>query len=247
MSRDLRGVLTTSDAVVPVAAQRVPRLIVLPFRLLRPDDAAEFLAFGLPDAITTSLSGLGSIVVRSTLVGGQYTTASPDLTALAEHAEVDLVLVGSLLRGGDRLQVNAQLLEVPAGTVVWAERAQVAWQDIFQLQDDLTRRIVASLARPLSAKEERHLGRDVPASAAAYELYLRANKLAHMESEWLGARELYLQCVEQDPDYAPAWARLGRMHRVVAKMHSRTRVEVEDGNTDADRARRHPGAPGTLR
>ena len=146
MSRDLRGVLTTSDAVVPVAAQRVPRLIVLPFRLLRPDDAAEFLAFGLPDAITTSLSGLGSIVVRSTLVGGQYTTASPDLTALAEHAEVDLVLVGSLLRGGDRLQVNAQLLEVPAGTVVWAERAQVAWQDIFQLQDDLTRRIVASLA-----------------------------------------------------------------------------------------------------
>ena len=173
MSRDLRGVLTTSDAAEPVKVQQVPRLIVLPFRMLRPDEDAEFLAFSLPEAITMSLSGLESIVVRSSLAGGQFVTESPDLKALATHAEVDLVLVGSLLRGGDTLQVNAQLLEAPGGTVVWSERAQVGWQDIFHLQEDLTRRIVRSLAQPLSAKEEQRLRRDVPASAAAYELRTR--------------------------------------------------------------------------
>ena len=236
MSRDLRGVLTTADAAEPVKAQQVPRLIVLPFRMLRPDEDTEFLAFSLPEAITMSLSGLGSIVVRSALAGGQFATESPDLRALATHAEVDLVLVGSLLRGGDTLQVNAQLLEAPGGTVVWSERTQVAWQDIFHLQEDLTRRIVGSLAQPLSAKEEQRLHRDAPASAAAYELYLRANKLANMPSEWETARDLYLECVEQDPNYAPAWARLGRLQRVVAKIQGRTLTEVEHGYAEAERS-----------
>ena len=236
MSRALRGVLTISDIAEPVRVQQVPRLIVLPFRMLRPDEDTEFLAFSLPEAITMSLSGLGSIVVRSTLAGGQFATESPDLKALAAHAEVDLVLVGSLLRGGDTLQVNAQLLEAPGGTVVWSERAQVGWQDIFQLQEDLTRRIVGSLAQPLSAKEEQRLRRDVPASAAAYELYLRANKLGNRPSEGETARDLYLECVEQDPNYAPAWARLGRIQRVVAKVQSRTVTEVEHGYAEAERS-----------
>ena len=131
--------------------------------------------------------------------------------------EVDLVLVGTLLRGGDRLQVNAELLEAPAGTVVWSQRSQLAWQDIFQLQDELTRRIVDSLAVPLSSGEEQQLERDVPESATAYEHYLRANQLAHAPVEWKLASDLYLRCVEEDVNYGPAWARLGRMHRVIAK------------------------------
>ena len=217
MARHLRDVLTTTDAIAAAPVHQVPRLIVLPFRMLRPDPDAEFLAFSLPDAITTSLAGLHSLVVRSPLAGGQFATDTPDLRAIATQAEVDLVLVGTLLRGGDRLQVNAQLLEAPAGTVVWSQRSQLAWQDIFQLQDELTRRIVDSLAVPLSAGEEQQLGRDVPASAPAYEHYLRANQLAHAPAEWKLARDLYLRSVDEDPKYAPAWAKLGRMHRVIAK------------------------------
>ena len=96
--------------------------------------------------------------------------------------------------------VNAQLLEAPSGTVVWSQRSQLAWQDIFQLQDELTRRIVDSLAVPLSAGEEQQLERDVPASPRAYEHYLRANQLAHAPAEWTLARDLYLRCVDEDPN-----------------------------------------------
>ena len=218
MAQALRQVLvTTSDTQAGLQAQPVSRLVVLPFQMLRPDADIEFLAFSLPDAITSSVSGLQSLVVRSSRAAGRFDSATPDLKALAEQAEVDLVLVGTLLRAGDQLRVKAQLLEVPSGTVLWTHTAQATLHDLFQIEDDLTRRIVESLAVPLSAGEEQQLGRDVPASAPAYEHYLRANQLAHAPAEWKLARDLYLRCVDEDPKYAPAWAKLGRMHRVIAK------------------------------
>ncbi len=237
MAKDLRRVLDSSDAAVsaPVTAQQVPRLIALPFRMLRPDADAEFLTFSLPDAITTSLTGLTPIVVRSPLAAGDVSTDTPDLKRLAKDAEVDLVLLGTLLRAGERLQVTAQLVEAPGGTVVWSQREQVEWQDVFQLQDDLTQRIVDSLATPLSANERQQLRRDVPASAMAYEHFLRANQLANTASEWPVARDLYLRCVEEDPAYAPAWARLGRIHRVLGK-YSMTARDQEEGYGRAEKA-----------
>src|SRR5262249_55543144 len=74
-----------------------------------------------------------------------------------------------------------------------------------------------SLALPLSGRERRALGHDVPSNAKAYEFYLRANPLSHDSGSWEVARDLYLQCLESDPQYAPAWARLGRGYHVVGK------------------------------
>jgi len=101
--------------------------------------------------------------------------------------------------------------------VLWSHTAQVALGDIFQLQDSLARQIVESLALPLSGRERRALGHDVPSNAKAYEFYLRANPLSHDSGSWEVARGLYLQCIQADPHYAPAWARLGRMHHVIGK------------------------------
>ncbi len=92
MAQALRQVLaTTSDTQETMRARPVSRLVVLPFQMLRPDDDTEYLAFSLPDAITSSLSGLRSLVVRSSRAAGKFDSATPDLKALAEQAEVDLV------------------------------------------------------------------------------------------------------------------------------------------------------------
>ena len=198
-------------------ARALTRVIVLPFRVLRPDPDTEFLAVSLPDAITTSLSGLQSLVVRSSLAAGQDRGTQPDLKVLAQQADVDMVLVGTLVRAADQFRVRTQLLEVPSGTVVWSHNADVAMQSLFQLEDDLTRRLVDSLSLPLTAAEDRQLHRDTPQSASAYEFYLRANELGRRPTEWTMARDLYERSVERDPEYAPAWARLGRLHRVLAK------------------------------
>ena len=223
----LRSDSTSQLTTEVMATGRGPvRLIVLPFRLLRPDPETDFLSFSLADAVATSLSGLDSIVVRSTLAGMQYASAAPDFKLLAEQAAVDAVLTGSLLRVGGQVRVSAQLVEAPQGSVVWSQTIQAPVQDLFQLQDALAHAIVSSLHVPLAAREHHARRKDVPISAAAYELYLRGNQLMSDSSRWDDVKKLYEEALELDPGYAPAWARLGRMLRVMAK-YSGTAVEGE--------------------
>jgi tetratricopeptide (TPR) repeat protein len=108
-------------------------------------------------------------------------------------------------------------METPSGALLWSKTSQVTLRDIFQLQDDLVDRIVESLSLPLTAREHRRLKHDVPASPSAYEYYLRGNLLYYDWAKMSVARDLYLRCVEDDPQYAPAWARLGRCQRLIAK------------------------------
>jgi tetratricopeptide (TPR) repeat protein len=94
---------------------------------------------------------------------------------------------------------------------------QVSFGDIFQLQDTLVQNLIAALSISLTAREHRLLGRDVPATPKAYEFYLRANELARDAEGWDNAVIRYRQCLDQDPRYAPAWARLGYVYRMMAK------------------------------
>ena len=198
---------------------RVTRLIVLPFRMLRADPDTDFLAFSLPDALTLSLSGLTSLVVRSSMAaarfGGAADTADPK--TIAAEADVDVIVTGTLLRAGDQVRVTSQLTDASTGTLLWSNTAQAAVGDLFQVQDELARRIVESLKLPLTSQDQRLMHRDVPASAKAYDYYLRGNQLSYDSKQWAVARDLYLRSVEEDPRYAPAWARLGRIHHVMAK------------------------------
>ncbi len=217
MAAALRGALRLAgDTDVP-KIRTVTRLIVLPFRVLRPDPDVDFLSYSLPDAITASLAGFESLIVRSALSASRFGTDAPDIKRVAEEAEVDLVLTGSLLSSGGQLRVSTQLIEAPAGTVLWSTTSNGSLGDIFQLQDSLARQIVESLSLSLSGRERSSLQRDVPASAKAYEFFLRANELARDATSWAVARDLYLRCLEADPNYAPAWARLGRTYRLLSK------------------------------
>jgi len=204
------------DTAQPTTPPLAPRLIVLPFRISRPDAETDFLAFSLPEAITTALSGLESLVVRSSMAASRFAAAT-DLQALAHDADVDVVLTGSVLRAADQIRVTAQLTEVPAGTLLWSYATELALGDVFQVQDELTRRIVESLSVPLTAHEHHVFKRDVPGSGRAYECYLRANQLSYDSKRWALARDLYQCAVEDDPRFAPAWARLGRMYHVMGK------------------------------
>jgi TolB-like protein len=209
--------LTPVASSVVEAPAKLTRLIVLPFRVLRPDPDTDFLAYSLPDAITSSLSGLESLIVRSSLVASRFGGPSVDEKAIGAQADVDVIVTGTIIRSSGEIRVSAQLTDVSTGTLLWSKTEQAPVGDCFQLQDDLTRQIVASLELPLSARDKRSLTSDVPASKQAYDYYLRGNQMSVDAKQWSVARDLYEQCVAADPRYAPGWARLGRMHHVMAK------------------------------
>ncbi len=209
------------------------RLIVLPFRMLRPDPDTEFLAFSLPDALTTSLSGLKPLVVRSSMAAARF-GADADPKAVAAGADVDVIVSGSLLRAGDQVRVSTQMTDASTGTLLASHMTQTSLGHLFQVQDQLTERIVASLALPLTTGEQKTLYRDVPASAKAYEFYLRGNQLSYDSKQWALARDLYLRSIEEDP---PARARLGRIHHVMSKyLETGTRDGLGQAEAELKRA-----------
>ncbi|MEO8520517.1 MAG: hypothetical protein ABI603_04085, partial [Acidobacteriota bacterium] len=176
----------------------------------------------------TTLSSLDSMIVRSSMTAARFSGTPLDLDALAVQAEVDAVLTGTLLGVGGRLRLNAQLVSVPEGTILWSDRLDVPIDDVIRVQDELSERIADSLAVPVSPREQEMLRRDAPASPRAYELYLRGNSHFYDSEGWTIARDLYLECVSGDPGFAPAWARLGRCYRLTAKFRSKTIEEVRD-------------------
>jgi serine/threonine protein kinase len=202
------------------SARALTRLIVLPFRILRQHDASDFLSVSLPDAITNSLTAIDSLVVRSTMTATRFATAPEvDMKTISEQAQVDAILTGTILSDGEHLRVTTQLVQAPDGKLLWSNTSQATLRNIFQLQDDLVERIVQSLTLPLTAREHRALKHDVPASAIAYECYLRGNQLViagDLQSMTL-AKDLYRRCVDDDMSYSPAWACLGRIYRFLAK------------------------------
>src|SRR5438132_10750551 len=199
------------------AASTLTTVIVLPFRMLRRDDEVEFLAYSLPDAIVSSLAGINSMIVRSSIAAQRYANEPLDIARIATEQDVNAILTGSILSLGGRLRVSAQLAEAPSGTVKWSHSADTTLDNIFGFQDELTRKIVRSLSGSVTESDSSALRKDIPRSALGYEFFLRANQQAHEPGGWATARDLYRRSIEEDPDFAPAWARLGRTLWLIAK------------------------------
>jgi eukaryotic-like serine/threonine-protein kinase len=238
MATELRAAMSRGSEGETVRAQATRRLVVLPFKVLRPDPDVDFLAYSLPDAITVSLSSLDSLTVRSSLAAARFAEGAPDLRALATELGVDAAITGTLLHAAKAVRVAVQLIDVPSGTVRWSHAAQVPLDDLFTIQDSVCSAVVNAFALKLTQKEHDVLKHEVPASPDAYEYYLRANRLSTNATHWATARDLYMRAVEADPTYAPAWARLGRVLRNIGK-YGRTpdaRAEYQRGEEAFQRA-----------
>src|SRR5215510_5494844 len=227
MAADIRAALAIEGVESRIKARRLRRLIVLPFRVLRPSEEIQFLAFSLPEAITVSLAGLEDLVVRSSIVADRYAHESPDLKKIAAEADVDVVLTGALLNVGEQLRITTQLVEAPSGTLLWSQSSQSTIHQLLELHDDLVRRVVKSILPSLSSREHQALQQDRPANAIVYELYLRANELARRWENLPAAIEQYEQCVAADSSYAPAWARLGRCRWLLDKYTFASDAELQ--------------------
>lgn len=210
MAADLELTRAYADGLETAEARTITHLLVLPFRQLRADEETAFLAEALPDGVATELSSLESVLVR---VG----PSADDVAAAARAAGASQALCGTVLRAGGRVRITAKLVRASDGGLAWSETLDADVRDPFALQEDLARRIAASLKVPLSAGDTSAMQRTRSSHPEAQAHYLRANQLATNTRMLATARDLYRQCLEHDPSFAPAWARLGRTYRIRAK------------------------------
>lgn len=217
---DLTSALALVESGQIVDARPILRLAVLPFRLLRPDPAADYLGLSLADALAGALTGLESLVVRSTLTTARYAQPPLDLTRIATELAVDVVLTGSLLVSPRQARVTAELVSVPAGDVWWSHVTEAAPDAVLELHDDIARRVLAAL--PLSERDQGAAPPSRTANDKAFDLYLRGMQLRAEAGAWRQAHAFFVQSLQHDPAFASAWAERGRLERILGKFEDPT-------------------------
>ncbi len=207
--------------VEPAAVERMafplpekPSIAVLPFDNLSGDAGQDHLADGLTEDIIAALSqapGLFVIARNSTFV---YKGTPVKVQRVAEELGVRYVLEGSVQRSGERLRITAQLIDALAGYLLWGERYDRDYRDIFALHDEITERIVTALRIRLTEGEQARVHRKHTRSVEAWNLFSRAMEPFHRFNKAGNAiaRQLLEEAVEVDPEYALAYAVLAWTH-----------------------------------
>jgi serine/threonine protein kinase/tetratricopeptide (TPR) repeat protein len=220
MALELRQIPVDGSSAGDVATVgTLLRVVVPPLRLQREDPDAQFLSYGLAEAVSGSLAAHRDIVVRSPSLAAKWIASDSDPRQLAQQADVDVVVSGTLSRMGDQLRAQIQAIEAKSGTVLGAASVRGSLSEIFAFEDELTKGVVGLLTplRASSSGRGTNVHRDIPATPRAFELFLRGLELTRTMAKTPDARACFEQALLEDPVFAPAWAWLGRCHRIVGK------------------------------
>lgn len=227
-----------TEATLP--GSELPSIAVLPFDNLSGDPQQGYFADGISEDLTTDLSRLSGLFVVSRNSSFAYRGRSVDVRTVAEELGVRYVLEGSVRRAGERIRINAQLVDGVNGGHIWAERFDGGLADVFALQDEVNRKIVAALEVSLTDQEEQRFDRVETTRPEAYDALLRGIEQYNTftAETVVQARELFKQAIEIDPNYARAYANIALTHATdVNFFWSKNRAEsIRLGLEFADKA-----------
>jgi adenylate cyclase len=191
-----------------------PSIAVLPFTNMSNDAEQEYFADGITEDLITDLSQVSGLFVIARNSTFTYKGRAVKVQDVARDLGVNHVLEGSVRRVGDRVRINAQLVNAITGLHIWAERFDRELTDVFALQDEVIKKIVVALKVKLTDAEMGGLEKRYTESIEAYDLFLKGQQ-AFFKFTREGnreARNLYRGAVERDPKFARAWANLGWTH-----------------------------------
>jgi adenylate cyclase len=194
-----------------------PSIAVLPFANLSGDVEQEYFSDGITEDLITDLSKLSGLFVisRNSVFLYKGKAAKPD--QIGQDLGVRYMLEGSVRKAANCVRITAQLVDVTTGYQLWADRYDRELQDIFAVQDEVTRKIVSALEVKLTTSERKRLGRPSTSNLDAYEYFLRGLESYYSrrtQETNLQARGFFAQAITLDPQFAAAHAWLGRTHVV---------------------------------
>ena len=217
-----RKLLASVQALAPVvkdepkgrARRRQVCICVLPFQNMSGDVEQEYFSDGISEDITTDLSKISALGVVARNTAFTFKGQSVDICEVARKLGVSHVLEGSVRKAGGRVRINAQLIDGESGDHLWAERYDRDLEDIFEIQDEISKAIVKALKVKLLPEEEKAIEQRGTTNVEAYKLYLLARQYWVTGNHGDARREervmrICMRAVEIDPYYAQAWALLG--------------------------------------
>jgi adenylate cyclase len=193
-----------------------PSIAVLPFDNLSKDPEQEYFSDGLTEEIISALSSVPKLFVIARNSTFTYKGKPVKVQQVAEELGVQYVLEGSVRKGGDKIRITAQLIDAINGHHLWAKRYDRNLDDIFAVQDELTKEIITAMQVKLTVGEQARATAKGTDNLEAYLKCLQANELIHrvnIESNALG-KQLAEEAVALDPEYAWAYYNLGRGHQL---------------------------------
>jgi TolB-like protein len=188
-----------------------PSIAVLPFTNMSGDPEQEFFSDGMTEDIITALSKLPKLFVVARNSTFTYKGRAVDIRQVGREQGVRYVLEGSVQRGTNRLRITAQLIDSTTGHHIWAQRYDRATQDVFELQDEITREVTGALQVELTEGEQARLWASGTQILEAWEAAIQVPELlhSHRRTDLLPARRLAKRALQFDDNYASAWAMLG--------------------------------------
>jgi adenylate cyclase len=187
-----------------------PSIAVLPFNNMSGDSEQGYFADGITEDIITDLSKVSGLFVIARNSSFAYKGKSPDVRQVSRELGVRYVLEGSVRRAGNRVRINAQMIDGASGGHLWAERYDRDLSDIFEVQDEVTRTIVGALKVKLTEGEEARREAREKISAEAYDLLVRARQtmMQLRPDAAIQAKQMMEKVVEMGSGVALAYARL---------------------------------------
>lgn len=218
-----------------------PSIVVLPFTNMSGDPEQEYFSDGISEDIITDLSKIPGLLVIARNSSFAFKGKAVNVTDVCKQFGVNCALEGSVRKAGQRVRITAQMIDGATGGHLWAERYDRELTDIFEVQDDVTRHIVAALKINLERSRPEQAVSSSPERIEAHDCFLRGRELllttrlskdgVHQASEW------FRRAIEADPTYAAGYGGMGQVYAL--------RYPNQWGNDPVDdlqQARRHTDA-----
>jgi TolB-like protein len=183
-----------------------PSIAVLPFQNISGDPAQDYFTDGMVEEIITALSRFGELFVIARNSSFVYKGRQVDVKQVGHELGVRYVLEGSVRTAGSRVRITGQLIDTKTGAHIWADRFDGALEDVFDLQDNLTARVVGAIAPKIEHAEIERSQRKPTGSLDAYDYYLHGLAAMHEWSQKANDNALahLHQAIKLDPNFAAA-------------------------------------------
>lgn len=186
----------------------IPSIAVIPFENLSNDVSQDYFAKGMTEYLITDLSRFSSLLVTSRSSTSGFSSQNLDIKKTSQILNVRYLVTGSVFKNKNRLRVAVQLIDTQTGLQHWANRFDRKLDDLFTVQDEITRQIVTELVKKVGYSKHDHLSRNYTNNLKAHDYFIRGNALytsISKEGNSL-ARDMFLKAIEMDSDFVSAYS-----------------------------------------